>query len=61
MQWREASCVLCGKKIPIRLKGKLYKTMMCESECLAVDNSTDMRMLRQMSKVAREDKIKIST
>lgn len=41
--------VLRDKRIPIRLKGRVYKTvvrpaMLYESECWAVDNETEQRM-----------------
>ena len=69
-KWREASGILCDKRIPIRLKGKFYKAMvrlamMYGTECWAVGRKieqrmsvAEMRMLRWMSGFTREDKIR---
>ena len=48
-KWREASGILCDKRIPIRLKGKFYKAvvrpaMMYGTECWAVDRKIEQRM-----------------
>jgi hypothetical protein len=65
MKWREASGVLCDKRIPIKLKGQVYKnlvkpTMLYVPKCWAVDRRieqtisvVEMRMLRWMSGVIR--------
>lgn len=70
MKWREASSVLCDKRIPIRLKGKFYKNvvrpiMVYDLKCWVVDlrieQSTriaEIKMLRWMSGVTKEDKIR---
>jgi len=46
---REVSGVLCDKRIPMRLNGKFYKsvvrlTMLYGSECWAVDKKMEQRM-----------------
>ena len=58
MKWKEVSGVMCDRKMPVKLKAKVYTTiirpaMTCRSECWAVKmkdennlNSAEMRMLR---------------
>lgn len=70
MKWRKASSVLCDKRIPIGLKGKLYKTvvkpamMFVSKGCVTVrkikqDMSvTEMKMLKWMIGGTREDRIR---
>jgi len=46
IKWREASGVLCDKKIPMRLKGKFYKnvvrpTILYGSKCWAADKKIE--------------------
>jgi len=61
LKWRRASGVLCDKKVPLKLKGKFYRTvvrppMLYGTECWAVKSQhkskvsvAEMRMLRWMS------------
>nr|XP_027222801.1 uncharacterized protein LOC113814926 [Penaeus vannamei] len=68
--WRSASRVLCDKKVPLRLKGKFHRVVirptmpygtetvnMKETEEKRMD-VTEMRMLRWMCRVQREDRIR---
>lgn len=60
LKWRRALFVLCDTKVPLRLKGKFYRTsvkpmMLFGTECWAVKNQhenklsiVEMRMLRWM-------------
>ena len=68
-KWRAASGVLCDKRIPLKLKGKFYSTvvrpvMKYGSECWALKKAheqklhvTEMRMLRLMSGITRKDRM----
>jgi len=70
IKWREASGFLCDERIPMRLNGKFYKSvvrlaMLYGSECWMVDKKieqitsvAEMRTLRWMSGVTREDRIR---
>ena len=70
MKWRSASGFLCDRKIPLRLKGKFYRTairpaMLYGAECWPVQKQhehkigvAEMRMLRWMCGHTRMDKIK---
>ncbi|XP_070050414.1 uncharacterized protein [Nicotiana tomentosiformis] len=70
MKWRLASGILCGRNVPLRLKGKFYRvvvrpTMLYGAECWPVKNShvqkmrvAEMRMLRWMCEYTRRDRIK---
>ncbi|KAL7258934.1 hypothetical protein ACSBR1_004943 [Camellia fascicularis] len=70
LKWRSASGVLCDKRVPIRLKGKFYRTtirpmMLYEMEYWAtkkqhVDKMSvaEIRMLRWMYVKTRKDKVR---
>ncbi|KAH1202990.1 RNA-directed DNA polymerase from mobile element jockey [Glycine max] len=70
MKWRKASGVLCDAKVPIKLKGKFYRTavrpaILYGTECWAIKSQhenkvgvAEMRMLRWMCGKTRQDKIK---
>ena len=69
-KWREVSGVMCDKKMPIKLKDNIYKTivkpaMIYGSECWAVKkndiqklHTTEMRMLRWARGKTKKDHIK---
>ena len=62
--------MLCDRKVPFKLKGKLYKLIVCPalmhgSECWPITKTleqkmkvVEMRMLRWMSELTRLNKIK---
>ena len=69
-KWREASEVLCDRRVLLRLKGKYYSTlvrpaMTYSSECWAVKKTheqklrvAEMKMLRMMCGVTRRDRVR---
>ncbi|KAJ8715872.1 hypothetical protein PYW08_013157 [Mythimna loreyi] len=71
-KWREVAGVICDPKMPVRLKGQVYKTiirpvLLYGSEAWPVLERhkqslrvTEMNMLRWMSGVSRKDRIKNS-
>ncbi|EXB60461.1 hypothetical protein L484_014914 [Morus notabilis] len=70
VKWKNAMRVLCDSKMPIKLKGKFYRTVICPamlygSECWAIKRQhiskmsvAEMRMLRWMSGHTRMDRIR---
>ena len=70
MNWRKLSGVLCDKKIGVKMKGRLYKTvvrpaLMYSAETWPITKAqerkmevAEMKMLRWMSGVTRRDKIR---
>ncbi|KAM2693357.1 hypothetical protein EV2_007535 [Malus domestica] len=70
MKWKSASGVLCDRHMPLKLKGKFYRTsirlaMLYGTECWAVKHQhvhemgvAEMRMLRWICGHTRNDKIR---
>ena len=70
MNWKKCSGVLCDKKMPVKLKGKVYRTvvrpaMLYGAETWATTKRqesrievNEMRMLRWMCGVTKKDKIR---
>lgn len=69
-KWKEASGVLCDRRVPMKLKGRFYgsvvrSVMLYGAECWAVKKGhekklqvAEMRMLRLMCGVTRRDRIR---
>ena len=70
MKWKHLTGVLCDKKVPIKLKDKVYKTvikptMTYEAECWAVRKKdenrlhvAEMRMQRWIRGMARKNHVR---
>src|ERR1700761_971193 len=70
LKWREASGLLCDKRVLLKLKGKYYSTvvrpiMLYSAECWALKKSqeqkvkvTEMKMLRMMRGVTKSDRVR---
>lgn len=70
MKWKSATGILCDKTIPVRLKGKFYRTairpaLMYGTECWAAKKChiqkmcvAEMRMLRWMCGNTRKDRVR---
>ncbi|KAM2752269.1 hypothetical protein EV2_001336 [Malus domestica] len=70
MKWKSASGVLCDRRMPLKLKGKFYRTairpaMLYGTKCWAVKHQhvhkmgvAEMRILRWMCGHTRKDKIR---
>ena len=68
--WRSASGVLCDRKVPLRLKGKFHRTVIRPAMLYGTETASmkrteekkmdvaEMRMLRWMCGVTREDRIR---
>ena len=64
--WRGLSGVICDKKVPVKLKNKLYKTVIRPTcECWALHraeqqrmHTTEMKMLRWIQGKTRKDRIR---
>jgi hypothetical protein len=70
LKWRQVSATMCDPRKPLKLKGKIYKSVirpvaMYGSECWAMKKKderklhiAEMRMLRWMCGVPRMDKVR---
>ena len=70
VKWRQASCILCDRKVPQKLKGKFYRTairpaILYGAECWATKRQhvqkisvAEMRMLRWSCGHTRRDRIR---
>ncbi|XP_063540276.1 uncharacterized protein LOC134749304 [Cydia strobilella] len=70
LRWRTLTGVLCDSRIPVRLKGRVYKTavrpaLMYGSECWATKkkheqkmHTNEMKMLRWVAGVTRLDRVR---
>ena len=68
--WRKVSGVICDKRVPIKLKGKVHKSVVRPAMTYGLETApmkktdenklgvSEMKMLRWMSGVTRRDKVK---
>ena len=69
-EWRKTTGVICDKKVPVKLKVKIYKTvikptMLYGAQCWAMIkkeehllNKTEMRMLRWIQGISLKDHVR---
>jgi hypothetical protein len=63
MKWRQASGILCDKRMPQKLKDKFYRmairpAMLYGAECWQQLGVAEMRMLRWMCGHTRRDRVR---
>ncbi|XP_063598632.1 uncharacterized protein LOC134775104 [Penaeus indicus] len=68
--WRKVSGVICDKRVPVRLKGKVHKAVVRSAFIYGLEtaplkkskekkmNGTERKMLRWMVEVTRRDRIR---
>ena len=73
LKWRQASGILCDKRVPQKLKGKFYRTairpaMLYGAECWPTERQhvqqpsvTEMQMLRWFCGHTRRDRVRNET
>ena len=55
--WKKYSGVLCDRKMPVKLKGKIYRTVVTPALGKRLE-VIEMRMLRWICGVTKKDKIR---
>ena len=71
-KWRKVSGVLCGRRMPVKVKGKIHKTGVRPVKMYGIEGTpikkvnvkrmgvAEMKMLRWLSEVTRRDRISVT-